>query len=93
MYRRHMGGNLGQFVGEAGSRPFRGTKEHLNFDLWRKKSPTGIFVLVRRFRISENPLLAWAKLPPCESVSVGFMVPIKYWDERVDKTGLLIWAV
>lgn len=82
--------NLGQFVSEPGTRPFRGTKDHLDFDLWRKQSSTGVFVLVRRFRITENPMLEWTKHPPCESTSVGYMVPIEYWDERVDKAGILI---
>ena len=84
--------NIGQFVSEPGTRPFRGTKDHLNFDLWRKQGSKGVFVLVRRFRITENPMLGWAKQPPCESVSVGHMIPIEYWDERVDETGMLLWT-
>jgi hypothetical protein len=84
--------NLGQFVNSSGSRSFRGTKEDLSFDLWQKKSAEGLFVLVRRFRISADPLLEWAKHPPSESVPVGYMVPIEYWDERVDKAGALTWT-
>jgi hypothetical protein len=84
--------NVGQFVKADGSRPFRGTKEHLTFDLWQKKGSENLFVLVRRFRITENPILEWTKHPPSESVPVGYMVPIENWDERVDKTGILAWA-
>jgi hypothetical protein len=83
--------NLGIFVTTDGLRPFRGTKEHLSFDLWKKKDSKGIFVLVRRFRITADSLLEWTKHPPSESVSVGFMVPVEYWDDRVDETGILTW--
>lgn len=84
--------NLGQFVDAAGSRPFRSTKELLSFDLWRKQGTEGVFVLVRRFRITSNPRLEWAKHAPCESVQVGYMVPIEYWDDRVDGAGILMWT-
>lgn len=83
--------NVGPFVSSAGARSFRGTKEQLNFDLWRKSSSPEVFVLVRRFRIGSERNLGWAKDPPSESVPIGFMVPIHHWDERVDKTGALIW--
>ena len=84
--------NVGQFVAAAGSREFRGTKEHLTFDLWRRNGSPGVFVLVRRFRITANPNLEWAKHPPGETVPIGFMVPIDYWDDRVDITGALLWT-
>lgn len=83
--------NLGPFVSEDGLRLFRGTKEHLSFDLWRKKGSKDIFVLVRRFRMTADPLLEWTRHSPSESVSVGFMVPVEYWDDRVDETGILTW--
>lgn len=84
--------NVGPLVSTAGSRAFRGAKEHLIFDLWRRTSSPGVFVLVRGFRIIEGRNLAWTKDPPSESVPIGFMVPIEYWDERVDETGTLLWT-
>jgi hypothetical protein len=84
--------NVGQFVPVDGSRAFRGTKEQLIFDLWRRNGSPGVFVLVRRFRITSNPILEWAKHPPSESVPIGFMVPIEYWDDRVDEGGTLLWT-
>lgn len=84
--------NLGQFVNAAGSRPFRGAKEHLSFDLWQKQGTEGVFVLVRRFRITSDPVLEWTKHPPSEAVPVGFMVPTEYWDDRVDESGILTWT-
>jgi hypothetical protein len=84
--------NVGPFVASAGFRAFRGAKEQLNFDLWRKNGSLEVFVLVRRFRISSDRSLEWAGQPPSESVPIGFMVPIEYWDDRVDEGGTLLWT-
>ena len=84
--------DIGPFVHAAGSRPFSGAKEHLTFDLWQKRGSDSTFVLVRRFRITSNPALEWAMHPPSQSVSVGYMVPLEYWDDRVDGSGDLTWT-
>ena len=41
--------------------------------------------------MTADPLLEWTRHSPSESVSVGFMVPVEYWDDRVDETGILTW--
>ena len=84
--------NLGQFVKATGSRSFRGATELFSFDLWKKQGTEGVFVLVRRFRITSNGPLEWAQHAPSEPVPVGFMVPLYYWDDRVDDTGVLNWT-
>jgi hypothetical protein len=84
--------NVGPFVTAAGSRAFRGAKEQLIFDLWRRNGSPDVFVLVRRFRIDSDPILVWTRHPPSESVPIGFMVPIDYWDDRVDETGVQLWT-
>jgi hypothetical protein len=84
--------NVGVFVAADGTRTFSGTNGPLIFDLWRRNSAPGLFVLVRRFRITSDRTLVWAKDPPSESVPIGFMVPIEYWDDRVSEAGTLLWT-
>ncbi len=79
--------DIGPFLSTEGSRPFQGTKECHDFDLWRKSGDENVYVLVRRFRMTAYPALKWVQDPPSQKVSVGFMVPIDHWDERVDTEG------
>lgn len=81
---------VGPFRSIEGTRPFQAVKERLDFDLWRKTGGGTAYVLVRRFRMTANPQLEWVQYPPSEKVTTGFMVPLDYWDERVDGDGLLL---
>lgn len=81
--------NVGPFLSAAGSRVFQG-KRRLSLDIWRKSGDDRVYVLVREFQIRLNPPLEWVRHPPSQGVSIGYMVPIDHWDERVDNDGILI---
>lgn len=86
---RDSSANVGPFLSAVGSRLFQG-KGRLSLDIWRKSVDDGVYVLVREFHIRLNEPLEWVRHPPSQSVPIGFMVPIDYWDERVDNEGILI---